>query len=155
LSVGQVLGWDRLPPTFASVTTPFRVYATLGQHLFLGSYLALLVPLAAARGGVAATRRVPYAAVVAGAVWVAGVLALVQLASSVRIAWLLLPLWGVAAAIVWDRVARRPDAGRAHGVSGAALCGALVALQVVVVFLSGGRSPFLGLLVGLAVVGVM
>src|SRR5262249_11987122 len=154
--LGQVIGWDRLPETEGSTTTIFRVKSTIGQHLFLGDYLALLTPLAAARylSSGSATRPVPYSALGAGALWVAGVLPLVWLASTVPPSgWLLLPMWGLVLAVAWDRIQRAAGPAPIRGIPPAPLFGALGALQIGVVFLSGGRAPFLALIVALAIVG--
>jgi cytochrome c-type biogenesis protein CcmH/NrfG len=49
LGLGQAMGWDSLPQVGDPATLKLRVRSTLGQHVFLGSYLVLMIPLAAAR----------------------------------------------------------------------------------------------------------
>src|SRR5262245_50568635 len=118
LALGQVIGWDVLPGTHASATTAMRVRSTMGQHVFLGSYLVLLIPLATVRGLLASgsDTRVSYRVIAFGAGWVAGVLVLVHLASVLPAGWFLLPLWGIVAALVWDRVGAAPDLERVRGM---------------------------------------
>jgi len=49
LGLGQAIGLDPLPQVGDPATLQQRVRSTLGQHVFLGSYLVLIIPLAAAR----------------------------------------------------------------------------------------------------------
>ena len=49
LALGQALGWDPLPKGWDPAVARLTVRSTFGQHIFLGSYLAALIPIAAAR----------------------------------------------------------------------------------------------------------
>jgi Flp pilus assembly protein TadD len=159
LALGQAVGWDLLPKAWDPAVAGLKVRSTFGQHIFLGSYLAVLVPLAVARLGAALSRRqarrgvetdgpVSPLALLPGALWVAGAVGLVAVGAHWPIAWWLLGPWGVAGAVA---LAAQPAAGGPPGGFRVALQGMLLALQVAVMVLSRARGPFLGLLVGLAV----
>jgi hypothetical protein len=164
LALGQAIGWDPLPRAWDPAVATLTVRSTFGQHIFLGSYLVVLVPLAAARldatfrrwwspeaGG--DRRRVPLRALGLGTLWVAGALGLVVLAARWAPAWWALGPWGIVGALTWA-VAREPGRDRSRGSVGVVLLAALVAAQVLVVVLSGARGPLLGMLFGLSVAGL-
>jgi hypothetical protein len=163
LALGQALGWNPFPKSWDPAVASLRVRSTFGQHIFLASYLAILVPLAAARAdwawreaseGTRAPRRPAIIAVAAGASWIAGALGLIGLASRWPPAWLMLLPWGLLAAgaiVEWAR-RRRADGGRWIAV---ALVSCLVVLQVVVIVLSQARGALLGMLFGLGMAGLI
>ncbi|HYB44364.1 MAG TPA: hypothetical protein VEL75_21495, partial [Candidatus Methylomirabilis sp.] len=164
LALGQAAGWDPLPGSWDPAVVDLGVRSTLGQHTFLGSYLVVLVPLAAGRldsalracraaESVAGARGVPVAALVTGAVWTAGALGLVELASGWDPGWWLLVPWGIAGAAVWALVgaAARERPGSPIAV---ALLALLLLMQVAVVVLSRARGALLATLLGLVVAGV-
>ncbi len=164
LALGQAIGWDPFPASWDLAVATLRVRSTFGQHIFLGSYLVVLVPLAAGRldwalrgrwasGPGPARLRTPLRPLVAGAIWIAGVLALVGLAASWAPAWWALVPWGVAGAIA-RALAAEPGREGSHGPMAAALLGTLVAAQVLVVILCAARGPLLGLVFGLSVAGL-
>ncbi len=159
LALGQALGWDPLPKAWDPAVAGLKVRSTLGQHIFLGSYLVVLVPLAvfrfaAALGGGEARRHVETVRPVSpltlliGALWVAGAVGLVGLGARWPVACWLVGPWGAAGAVA---LAARPASQGLPGRLRLALPGALVALQVLVVVLSRARGPFLAMLLGLAV----
>jgi hypothetical protein len=150
---------DPLPKAWDPAVSSLKVRSTFGQHIFLGSYLVLLVPVAVARFGAALSQRrsrrdietpgpVSLLILLPGAVWAAGAIGLVALGGHWPLAWWLMGPWGVLGAI---GLAVRPAAEGASGRSRIALIGALLALQVTVLVLSRARGAFLGLLLGLAV----
>src|SRR5262245_48077885 len=51
VALGQAVGWDPLPKPWDPAIVPLKVRSTLGAHIFLGSYLVVLIPLAAGRVG--------------------------------------------------------------------------------------------------------
>lgn len=158
VALAQALGWRGLPVPWDPSIRELTVRSTLGQHVFLGSYLAVLTPLAVARlvsvlpgwrsaGGWHA----PGARALAlGAAWIAGACALLWLGARWPVAWSLLLPWGAAAAVAWMRI-DRGHAARAPGRLAVALLAALIALHLAVVVLSTARAPLLGLLAGLTV----
>src|SRR5262245_47388965 len=74
LGIGQAFGLDGVPGTVDVATRSLRVRATLGQHVFLGGYLVLVIPLAAARFiSVDAGQRVAYRTLTLATIWIAGV----------------------------------------------------------------------------------
>ena len=159
LALGQALGWDPLPKAWDPAVAGLKVRSTFGQHIFLGSYLVVLVPLAVARlaaalGGGEAPRHVETVRPVSrltlliGALWVTGAVGLVGLGARWPVACWLLGPWGAAGAVA---LAARPAGEGPPGRLRLALPGALVALQVLVVVLSRARGPFLAMLFGLAV----
>src|SRR5262249_9553251 len=115
LGIGQAFGLDGLPGTVDVATRSLRVRATLGQHVFLGGYLVLVLPLAAARFiSVDAGQRVAYRTLTLATIWIAGVPLLVWLASARPTYWPLLPLWGIVAALAWNKArgaTNDPDRG--------------------------------------------
>lgn len=162
LALGQVIGWDPLPRSWDPAVATLTVRSTFGQHIILGSYLVVLVPLAAARLDCSLRRwrapgpddaRVTRRAFVAGALWIAGVLALVGLASRWAPAWWALVPWGVAGAFGWT-FTRKPGGESFRAPVAVALLGALVSAQVLVVLMSAARGPLLGMLFGLCVAGL-
>jgi hypothetical protein len=157
LAFGQAAGWDPLPAAWDPVVSSLRVRSTFGQHIFLGSYLVVLIPLAVARIEWSISEREPGRAVdgvVApgqwawAAAWVAGAVGLVAFARRWDFAWWLLVPWGVAFALA---TARASALRGARGLMPVAFTAALVASQVLVVVLSRARGAFLGLLAGLGV----
>ena len=116
LALGQAVGWDPLPKPWDPAIRSLTVRSTLGSHVFLGSYLVVLVPLTVARidwvfrrwrgPGVGRGRRIDWRRAVVATVWVLGGRGLdrsgLQLASPV-----------VGARPVGGRGSDRPgDAGR-------------------------------------------
>lgn len=164
LALGQLLGWDPLPRAWDPATVELRARSTLGQHIFLGSYLAIVIPLTASRlwslthqqgrlDDADVTRGTPRGPLLAG-VWTAGTLGIVALASHwPSLGWVLLP-WGVLGAGTWTTLATPPgwDAGgRSLAVT---TVRALLGLQAIVLVVSGARGPLLGLLFGLSITGL-
>src|SRR5262249_17923478 len=49
LALGQAAGWDWLPRPWDPAVATLNVRSTFGSHIFLGSYLVVLIPLASAR----------------------------------------------------------------------------------------------------------
>lgn len=161
LALGQALGWDPLPRAWDPATAPRQMRSTFGVRIFLGSYLVMLIPLAMARLEAARAVwrdshprwRLPSGPLLVGALWVAGALGLVTLASRWPVGWWALVPWGVAGAIGWTLVREREEEGPSAGPVGLALLAALLAGQVLIVAFSGARGPFLGMLVGLSLTG--
>jgi hypothetical protein len=163
MALGQAAGWDPLPKPWDPAIEVGRlvVRSTLGQHIFLGGYLVLLVPITACRlamslrgwraadAGARTGGRIRWRWVMAGALWVAGVVAILTLAARLPLlGWTLLP-WGVLGAAGWSR-AHGP--GWERPVAGAITVAALAALlggQLVVVVASRARGPFIGVVAGL------
>jgi hypothetical protein len=180
LAVGQALGWDPLPPAWDPATVALRVRSTFGQHIFLGTYLAVLAPVTLARlvsvgpdtspvgvrapdGGRSralpgahsrpAGRGIPpwpWRRLGVGAAWIAGAVALPALAARWRPGWWLLLGWGLAGALAWAW-ADRHDAGRLPPGAERAGLASTLALQLGVLFLCQARGAFLGALAGLGV----
>jgi hypothetical protein len=161
LALGQAIGWDPLAQAWDPATAALRVRSTLGQHIFLGSYLVIVIPLTCARlwsvqrsrGDVEAPMEPPATArgLVVGGAWIGGTLGIVELASRWPSWWWLLPLWGVLAAVAWSTL-RTPStlfAGRRAFATW--IVGGLLASQVLVLVLSRARGPLLGLLFGFAI----
>ena len=159
LALGQAAGWDPLPRAWDPAVFNLPVRSTLGQHIPLAGYLALLIPLAGARldaswrdrgaepGGRASTSVV--LPLIAGAVWIVGTVAIVRLAAQwPSSAWALVP-WGIVGAILCAAMARVRLRRRVALV----LLGSLLAAHLAVVVASRARGPLLGLLLGLAVAG--
>jgi tetratricopeptide (TPR) repeat protein len=183
LGLGQAVGWDPFPGSWDPAVAELSVRSTFGQHILLGSYLVLVIPLAAARlgaewrravdgspraagpeprgvlrlGGQAVTAAGPLgipASLATGAAWIAGVVGLVWLASRWAPAWWLIAPWGVAGALAFAIVRRPPDGGR-PGPLPVAILAALLAAQVAVLALSRARGPLLGLLFAAGVTGLV
>jgi len=162
LALGQAGGWDPLPKPWDPAVTWLTVRSTFGQHIFLGSYLVVLIPLTAARlewalherrepGHGPALARARWLRNLAGVVWVAGAVGLVGLGSYWPSARWGLVAWGIVGAAAW--AFRGHPVGRPAGsVLGASLLAGLLVGQVLVVVLSQGRGAFVGMLVGLSVV---
>ncbi|MGH2607691.1 MAG: hypothetical protein ACRDHF_01265 [Tepidiformaceae bacterium] len=161
LALAQVVGWDPLPKAWDPAVQSLTVRSTFGTHIFLGSYLVVLIPLTAARlewalrarfesGGWPAPGRARWRDGLAAAIWVGGAVALVGLASRWSGLWWALVPWGVLGAIAWtlgtDRAERTADTALA-----AALLSGLLVCQVLIVLLSRGRGAFIGMLIGLGV----
>jgi hypothetical protein len=132
-----------------------RVRSTFGQHIFLGSYLVVLVPLTLARFDWALRERAaaelppgggrPGAGVPLMVAWVVGAVALVAAASRWPAAWWGLGAWGLAGALACARIPAP--------LSPPALL-TLVAAQAGVVLMSQARGALVGLAAGLIVAGV-
>ncbi len=163
LGLGQALGWDLLPIAWDPSVADMSVRSTLGQHIVLGSYLALLVPLTAVRleTAVRAWRSGPpwpasaprvRPAVLIGAVWALGALAIMGLGARWTPLWWALVPWGVAGAAAVATTAPPPDDEAPSAVAPALLSLLLVA-QVAVLLLSRARGPLLGVFVGIAIAG--
>jgi cytochrome c-type biogenesis protein CcmH/NrfG len=162
LALGQAGGWDPLPKPWDPAVISLTVRSTFGQHIFLGSYLVVLIPLTAARlewalherresGRWPALGRARWVRGLAGAAWVAGAVGLVSLGSYWPSARWGLVAWGIVGAAAW--AFRGHPVGRpADSVLSASLLAGLLAGQVLVVILSRGRGAFVGMLVGLSVV---
>jgi cytochrome c-type biogenesis protein CcmH/NrfG len=162
LALGQAGGWDPLPKPWDPAVTSLKVRSTFGQHIFLGSYLVVLIPLTAARlEWVLRERRVPgsepaqgrarWFRGLAGAAWVAGAVGLVGLGFYWPSCRWGLAAWGIVGAAAW--AFREVPVGRTvDSVLNAWLFAGLLAGQMLVVILSQGRGAFLGMLVGLSVV---
>lgn len=163
LAFGQALGWDPLPPAWDPATASLRVRSTFGQHIFLGSYLVILIPLTLARLDWALEtwrespqRQAPWQIhlrpILIGCIWVVGALSIVELPSRWPAVWWWLLPWGVVGAIGWtlrgDRNVETPGARFT-----VILLGVLFVGQIFIVVLSRARGPFLGMLVGLSVTG--
>jgi len=161
LALGQAMHWDPLPKPWDPMLAPMTVRSTYGSHIFLGSYLVLLIPLTIARlewafrersesGRWAATTRADWLQILAGAAWVIGAVALIGLAPRWPLCWWALVPWGIAGAT--DRVLRVDPRHRGgDAVMTAVLLTGLLAGQVLVVVLSLARGAFIAMLVGLAV----
>jgi hypothetical protein len=162
LALGQAAGWDPLPRAWDPATADLSVRSTFGQHIFLGSYLAFVAPLAAARLDTAwaawrrrreGPRPWPRWTLLVGAVWIGGVLGLTALAQVWPPGWWALPAWGAVGAAGWvwalGRDASRPAPGQAL-----ALLGPLLAAHLAVLVLAQARGAFIGGLVGLALTAV-
>jgi tetratricopeptide (TPR) repeat protein len=161
LALGQAAGWDPLPKAWDPAVASMTVRSTFGTHIFLGSYLVVLIPLTAARlewafrarhasGRWPAPTRAEWLYGLAGTAWVAGVVALIVLASHWSPAWWALVPWGIVGAAVWA-LRTDPVDGAADSVLAVSLLAGLLAGQVLVVVLSRGRGAFIGMLVGLSV----
>jgi hypothetical protein len=163
LAFGQVLGWDPLPKAWDPAVASLNVRSTFGQHIFLGSYLVALIPLALARLSWGLRDRgpdgqkgdsapgSPKRCVAVTAAWTAGAVGLVVLGPTWNLVWWLLVPWGVIGAVAWG-LAVAP-----HGATPwlpPALVALLLASQVLVVFLSQARGAFFGMLAGLSVTAI-
>jgi hypothetical protein len=162
-ALGQAIGWDPLPRSWDPAVATLKVRSTFGQHIFLGSYLVLLVPLAAGRlhwelgrwrSAPADDRRrtTPVRSVGSGALWMTGAIGLIALTSRWPDGWWLLLPWGALGALAWV-VARHADRQRSRQAVTVAMLLALLTAQLTVVVLSRARGALLGMLVGLAVAG--
>lgn len=161
LALGQAGGWDPLPKPWDPAVSWMSVRSTFGQHIFLGSYLVVLIPVTAARLEWALLeRREPGRGLASGATrrlrglgctaWVAGAVGLVGLGSYWPSARWGLVAWGIVGAVAWAIL----DHSSGCDVDRAPVTWPLAGLlggQVLVVFLSQGRGAFIGMLVGLSV----
>ena len=159
LALGQALGWDPMPKVWDPAVARLTVRSTFGQHIFLGSYLAALIPIAAARlewglrarepsrpdGDSSSGRR---RSGLMTAAWVAGAIGLVALGSRWDLAWWLLVPWGVIGAGGLALVLARSGATPLLPVP---VVAGLLATQVIVVVLCQARGAFFGMLAGLSV----
>lgn len=161
LALGQVIGWDPLPKAWDPAVQTLTVRSTFGTHVFLGSYLVVLIPLTLARlawafgerlasGGWARSTRAHAWRGAAATAWVAGAVGLVGLSPEwPLLSWLLVP-WGVVGALAWALAPERNE-GAADTAFTVSCLAVLLAGQVLVVVLSRGRGAFLGMLVGVGV----
>lgn len=161
LALGQAARWDPLPRVWDPAVTSMTVRSTFGSHIFLGSYLVMIIPLTAARlewacrewrgagsPRPAVTSTAWLRSLIATA-WVAGALVLIGLAfDSAILGWALVP-WGVAGAAAWARYIDR-DEKTADSLLTISLLAGLLAAHVLVVVISRGRGAFIGVLVGLS-----
>jgi tetratricopeptide (TPR) repeat protein len=161
LALGQAAGWDPLPKAWDPAISSLTVRSTFGSHIFLGSYLVVLIPLTAARlewafrerlefGRWSGPTRAEWLHSLAGTAWVAGAVALIGLASHWALAWWALVPWGIVGATAWA-LHTEPVDRAADNVLTVSLVAGLLASQVLVVILSRGRGAFMGMLVGLSV----
>lgn len=161
LALGQAAGWDPLPKPWDPAVASLSVRSTFGTHIFLGSYLVLLIPFAAARLLWAFRQRVEsprwpeptgveWWHALAGTAWVIGSVSLIALASRWPFVWWALVLWGIVGASAWALGFDRGE-GKTDTAFTASLLAALLAGQVLVIILSRGRGAFIGMIVGLSV----
>jgi len=159
IALGQALGWDPMPKAWDPSVARLVVRSTFGQHIFLGSYLAVLIPIAVARlewgfhvretsrpDGDSNVARRRSALMVAA--WVAGTIGLVALGSRWDLAWWLLVPWGVVGAGGLALLLARSGATPLLPVP---IVAGLFATQVIVVVLCLARGAFFGMLAGLSV----
>jgi hypothetical protein len=161
LALAQVIGWDPLPKPWDPAVRSLTVRSTFGTHVFLGSYLVVLIPLTIARlewafrarfesGRWPAPRRAQWRYGLVATVWVGGAVALIGLASHWAALWWALVPWGVLGALAWTLGADHAETPADTVLTVSVLSG-LLAGQVLVVLLSRGRGAFVGMLVGLGV----
>ena len=152
LALGQALGWDPLPPGWDPATADLRVRSTLGQHIFLGSYLIALIPLGVGR--VMTIRRRPDSLqgihVAVATAWALGTIGLLWSARHGSLAWWLSWACSVAGATAWSMA---PSSSRVSLPPAwrLAMLGSLVAAQALALVLSTARGALVGLLTGLVV----
>jgi hypothetical protein len=134
------------------------VRSTFGQHIFLGSYLAALIPIAAARVEWGLRAREPSRpdgdahsgrrrSVLVAAAWAAGAIGLVALGSRWDLAWWLLVPWGVIGAGGLALLAL----SCATPLLPVPVVAGLLVTQVIVVVVCQARGAFFGMLAGLSV----
>jgi hypothetical protein len=161
LALGQVAGWDPLPKAWDPAVRSLTVRSTFGTHVFLGSYLVVLIPLTVARlqwafrgrfeaGRWPAPGPARGRCLLVSTAWVGGAVALIGLAPHWSVLWWALVPWGVLGAVAWTLGADRTETQVDTALTASLLIG-LLAGQVLVVVLSRGRGAFLGMLVGLGV----
>jgi len=161
LALGQAVGWDPLPKAWDPSVARLIVRSTFGQHIFLGSYLAALIPIAAARlewgfrerglsrpAGDSNSRR--RRSGLMAAAWAAGTIGLVALGPRWDLAWWLLVPWGVVGAGGSALLARSGPTS----LFPVPVVAGLLATQVIVVVLCQARGAFFGMLAGLSVTAV-
>ena len=163
VAFGQAAGWDPLPKAWDPAVRTLTIRSTLGTHVFLGSYLVVLIPLTVARlewglrerldsGRWPAPRPGRWRRALMATAWVMGAVVLVGLGSRWPAVWWALVPWGILGAIGWGRVAEGGETAPASAPT-VSLLTALLAAQVLVVVLSRARGAFIGMLVGLGVTG--
>ena len=163
LALGQAAGWDPLPKAWDPAVRTLTIRSTFGTHIFLGSYLVVLIPLTLARVAWALRQRSasgrwpsPTAAQwrqgLAATAWVIAAVALIGLGSRWPEVWWALVPWGLVGAVAF-RLRARPVNAAADTTLTASLLVSLLAGQVLVVVLSQGRGAFIGILVGIGVTG--
>ncbi len=163
LALAEAVGWDPLPGSWDPAVATMTVRSTFGSHVFLGSYLVMLIPLTAARlqwarrarsvsAGSTASPRVEWSRLLIGAVWVVGAVTLIALASRWSPLWWGLVPWGILGAAAWTLHGDAAEETRGGALTVWLVAG-LLASQVVVVVLSRARGAFLGMLVGLCLTG--
>jgi hypothetical protein len=161
LALAQVVGWDPLPKAWDPAVRSLTVRSTFGTHVFLGSYLVVLIPLTVARlewafrarfesGRWPAPGRAQWRYGLVATIWVGGAVALIGLAPHWSVLWWTLVPWGVLGAVAWTLGAGHGETPADTALT-ASLLGGLLAGQVLVVLLSRGRGAFIGMLVGLGV----
>jgi hypothetical protein len=159
LALGQALGWDPLPKAWDPSVAALNVRSTFGQHIFLGSYLAALIPLVVARLAWGLGEREPVRheedsscsrrrSGLVAATWAAGAIGLVALGSRWDLAWWLLVPWGVIGAVGLGFVLASSGAAPLLSPS---IVAAILTAQVTVVVLCQARGAFFGMLAGLSV----
>ena len=164
LGLGQAFGWDPLPAPWDPAVASLTVRSTFGSHIFLGSYLVALIPLAAARvewafrqrreaGHWPAPTGVEWSHVMIGTAWVTGSVCLIGLVTHWSALWWAPLLWGIAGGAAWAFHSAHSTPRAETGLT-AALVGGLLVAQVLVVVLSRARGAFIAMLVGLSVTGL-
>lgn len=163
LALGQAVGWDPLPKAWDPAVRTLTIRSTFGTHVFLGSYLVVLVPLTIARlewafrersdsGRWAPATAAQWRRVLTAMVWILGAVALIALGSRWPTVWWALVPWGVLGALAFRLRADDVQAPTDTAMT-ASLLVSLLAGQVLVVLVSQGRGAFIGILVGVGVTG--
>jgi hypothetical protein len=162
LALGQAVGWDPLPKAWDPAVRTLTIRSTFGTHVFLGSYLVVLIPLTLARLEWALqgldSWRWPWPSPaqwrrgLAGTVWVVGAVALIGLGSGWPAVWWALVPWGVLGAAAFRLRASDVKAPADTTLTACLLLSLLVG-EVLVIVLSQGRGAFIGTLVGIGVTG--
>ncbi|NLD74303.1 MAG: tetratricopeptide repeat protein, partial [Chloroflexi bacterium] len=156
VSLYGLLQHYRLDPLPWGGDTTFRVASTMGNPIFVAAYLIMVVPLTIAR----LAQQIARAVQGAGARERTLVGAMVGLALTAQVfAWALLGLtWGVLVALVTSAalavtaaLMRRPPAGFLSITAYVLILGA----QVVCVFFTQSRGPWLGLAAGLFIFALL
>ena len=161
LALGQAAGWDPLPKAWDPAVQTLTVRSTLGTHIFLGSYLVVLIPLTVARlewafrarvqsGRWPTPQRAQWRRGLTATAWVAGAVALIGLGSHWPVLWWGLVPWGILGAAA-SRLGADESETTSDTVLTVSLLMGLLAGQVLVVLLSRGRGAFIGMLVGIGV----
>jgi hypothetical protein len=163
LALGQAIGWDPLPKAWDPAVRTLMIRSTFGTHVFLGSYLVVLIPLTLARLECALRERTDsghwpapsvaqWRRALTATMWVVGAVALIVLGLRWPGVWWALVPWGALGAVAVrlraDDVEGPPDTTLTVSLM---VC--LLAGQVLVVVLSQGRGAFIGILVGIGVTG--
>lgn len=161
----QELGWDPHRYLGSRVTLMWRVRSTLGNHLFLGGYLIMIMPWCAARmigafqawrqgeaNGLSSVSRVPLAA---GMVLLQTLLLAAFVVFSAiyqQLLWLNLPVLGsYFLLVVWTTslVNKLPP------LAGVVAYGVLLALQAVTLALTQARGPWIAAVAGAILFGIL